>query len=179
MESLLGDKNILQDFSKSDVDILNGENTSPDKGIYIFFSFDLVGSTNLKTKEPDCWPSIIFKFYELIYNELKEKIPQVVVWKYLGDEVLLYVSLDEIETDDIIYNIPDTAFYIQLKVSKDIKEIFDSLNISGIFDIKSTLWIAGIRNIESKSISQSTKESCNSDSIYRNMKMPLTTGNGL
>lgn len=176
MGSLLGNKDILKDFTDSDVDILNGKNTSSNKEIYIFFSFDLVGSTKLKTKEPTCWPSVIFKFYELIYSELNRKIPQVVVWKYLGDEVLLYVSLDEIESDDIIYNIPDIVFNIQLKVSKDIKDVFYSANISEILDIKSTLWIAGVKSIEPKPFTN--KELLKDDNtIYKNMKMSLTTGN--
>lgn len=66
---------------------------------YLFASFDLCNSTNIK-RQSSFWPSIIFKFYNSIENariEAPEHYPSnsvaFSVWKAIGDEVLLYTRL--------------------------------------------------------------------------------------
>lgn len=175
MESSSGNETSQLDFSKIDINILNVENNSSEKNIYIFFSFDLVGSTKFKVEEPSSWPFIIFKFYEFIYNELKNKIPQILVWKYLGDEVLLYVSIQDFESDAMIYEIPNLVFTIQSKVATDIQTLINNKKLN--LDIKSTIWIAGVKNVKSQVFNPNDISVI--DSNYQNLKMSLTVGNQL
>ena len=174
MASSNGNKEIQLDLSKLDVDF-KLDDLRQDRDVYIFFSFDLVGSTKFKTEEStkSLWPHIIFRFYELIYNELKDKIPQIIVWKYLGDEVLLYVSIRDFESDSVIYTIPDIAFSVQLKVAKDIKDLFNKNNL----DIKSTIWIAGTQFVKPKEFNPAKISM--EENNYKNLKMILNAGNSL
>lgn len=163
------------EFSEEYIENLNTEDTVPEKSIYIFFSFDLVGSTKFKTEEntKEIWSHVIFRFYEMIFTELKDKIPQVVVWKYLGDEVLLYVSIQDFESDSVIYSIPDIVFNVQGKVAKDIQEIVNTKRL----DIKSTIWIAGVQSVKSKGFNKNDipkPEEC-----YKNLRMLLNSGERL
>ena len=175
MASSNGDEKSKLDLSKINVEILHSENNAQEKNIYIFFSFDLVGSTRFKVEEASIWPYIIFKFYELIYNELKNRIPQILVWKYLGDEVLLYVSIQDFEYDALIYEIPDIVYNVQSKVAKDIQNIIVEKKLK--LDIKSTIWIAGVQTIKSQ-VFNANDISIENDK-YRNLKMPLTVGDKL
>lgn len=175
MASSNGDEKSALDLSQINVEILHSENNTPEKNIYIFFSFDLVGSTRFKVEEPAIWPYIIFKFYELIYNELKNKIPQILVWKYLGDEVLLYVSIKDFECDSLIYEIPDIAYNVQSKVAKDIQTIIHKKKLK--LDIKSTIWIAGVQTVKSQVFN--ANDISIEDEKYRNLMMPLTVGDKL
>ena len=90
------------------------------KNIYIFFSFDIVGSTKFKTKDEN-WPFAISRFYSTVYDELSSKIPQIKVWKYLGDEILLYVSIRDFDSPSKIYEIPKMVYDIQLDVAAIIQ----------------------------------------------------------
>ena len=175
MVSSNGDEKSALDLSQINVEILHSENNTQEKNIYIFFSFDLVGSTRFKVEEPAIWPYIIFKFYELIYNELKNKIPQILVWKYLGDEVLLYVSIKDFECDSLIYEIPDIAYNVQSKVAKDIQTIIHKKQLK--LDIKSTIWIAGVQTVKSQVFN--ANDISIEDEKYRNLMMPLTVGDKL
>ena len=174
LESLTGENQIQIALSKIDIDDTINRDTL-EKDICIFFSFDLVGSTKFKTEEntKDIWPHVIFRFYELIYTELKDKIPQIIVWKYLGDEVLLYVSIQDFESESIIYSIPNITYITQVKVSKDIQNLFKMKTV----DIKSTVWIAGVQTEKSKNFEPG--KISNFNECYKNLKMSLPLGDQL
>lgn len=146
------------------------ETKSNEKDICIFFSFDLVGSTKLKTIEKDNWASIIFKFYNLIYTELRNDISQIAVWKYVGDEILLYISLKDLSSETL-YKIPKDIFDIQRKVSKKLNDSNDSIEKNASIDIKSTIWIAGVKTVQSQ---KNNEPFIITDKIYRNLKVNLS-----
>ena len=131
-------------------------NSEKEKDICIFFSFDMVGSTKLKTKDEN-WPFVISLFYHTVYNELHREIPQIKGWKYLGDEILLYVSILDLGLDlnsrsSSLIKIPKMVYDIQLKVAETIqKDPFSpELKVPSLseLNVKSTIWIAGIQTIE-------------------------------
>ena len=64
----------------------------PQSGVYLFFSFDLVNSTQFKASHPDDWPVVVTRFYELITAELTTRLSSAIVWKFVGDEVLFFGS---------------------------------------------------------------------------------------
>ena len=61
--------------------------------VYLFFSFDLVGSSHLKAQKFDRFHWV--ELFQYFHNECRRQIASrgiagAVVWKYLGDEVLFY-----------------------------------------------------------------------------------------
>lgn len=149
--------------------------TEKDKDICVFFSFDMVGSTKLKTKRED-WPFEISLFYYTVYKELHRQIPQIKGWKYLGDEILLYVSIRDLGLDLnsrslSLIKIPQMVYNIQLKVVKKIQKdpLPPELNVSSLseLNVKSTVWIAGIQTIELRQ--KNWLEDCKLDKNYKNI----------
>jgi hypothetical protein len=70
--------------------------------IYLFFSFDLVGSTALKAPERTTefdkfsWVEVIQHFYGICRQAIRDfSIGPVSVWKYVGDEVLFYLQVTD------------------------------------------------------------------------------------
>ena len=72
----------------------------PAYAVFLFFSMDLVGSTAVKHADPN-WMDHIRVFYDAAKMEVKEKLPDAVVWKYIGDEITFYtrVSTDKAFVD--------------------------------------------------------------------------------
>lgn len=79
---------------------------------FLFVSFDLSGSTAFKTEHPKLWPYVVPEFYQEIRSKFgiesydrfeKDCCAQISdigswkVWKLLGDEVLLYMEINDIE----------------------------------------------------------------------------------
>ncbi len=157
--------NIQFDTKLSDI-LKSSEEIIEKKNIYIFFSFDLVGSTKFKTEKTN-WPYVIPYFYDTVYKELKYLIPQIKVWKYLGDEILLYVSICDFDSPSVIYTIPDTVYSIQLKVAEAIQKVSKTKKL----DVKSTIWMAAARTVESKKFNLSNAPKTNR--FYKNMKVKL------
>ena len=139
------------------------------KNIYIFFSFDIVGSTKFKTKDEN-WPFAISRFYSTVYDELSSKIPQIKVWKYLGDEILLYVPIRDFDSPSKIYEIPKMVYDIQLDVAAIIQEEFSSPELN----VKSTIWIAGAQTV--KSWQKEKNESLQIDPNYKNISVHIQPG---
>ncbi|HLP48550.1 MAG TPA: hypothetical protein VK469_21600 [Candidatus Kapabacteria bacterium] len=107
--------------------------------IYIFFSFDLVGSTEYKNTQKKEWPKVFALFYESIIKEMKDQCPKISVWKYVGDEVLFYKILDT--RADLFNSIPNSfeALTSSLKHLKNrFKKTLKPLSIKG------TIWCAPV-----------------------------------
>ena len=129
--------------------------TEKEKDICVFFSFDMVGSTKFKTKDEN-WPFSISLFYHTVYKKLRSKIPQIKGWKYLGDEILLYVSIHDLGPDFhsrflSLINIPKMVYDIQSEVVEIIqKDPWSKLKVPSLseLNVKTTVWIAGIQTIE-------------------------------
>ncbi len=172
MESSNGRKIIVK-LSNEEMAALRKEGEESKKDIYVFFSFDLVGSTKFKVDYPFKWPYVTSQFYDLIHNELKKRIPQVYVWKYLGDEILLYASIHDFESDSDLYRVPENVFSVQTEVSRDIQTLFEGKKLE--LDVKSTVWIAGAVTMTPQNLLPDT-ETLN-DSTYRNIRMKLPIGN--
>ncbi len=61
--------------------------------VYLFFSFDLVGSSRLKAQHFDRfhWVELFQYFHSECRRQIAtRRVENAVVWKYLGDEVLFY-----------------------------------------------------------------------------------------
>ena len=67
------------------------------RGVYQFFSFDLVNSTLFKAQHPNIWPLVVTRFYEILQSILSTSNLSPRLWKYVGDEVLFYKHITSIE----------------------------------------------------------------------------------
>ena len=107
----------------------------------------MVGSTKFKAKE-ETWPFYISQFYYTVYTELQREIQQIKVWKYLGDEILLYVSIQDLGLDldsrsSFLIKIPEKVYKVQSEAAKKIQEDLFMPEL----EVKSTVWIAGVQTI--------------------------------
>lgn len=87
------------------------DNDSND-GVYLFFSFDLVNSTAFKTGYPKEWKKVFKRFYEITKEEMSKRYSWCAIWKYIGDEVLIYVKVYCI---DDVYDSPMIASEVSNK----------------------------------------------------------------
>ena len=114
------------------------------KTLYIFLSIDLTNSTAFKAKAPDLWADVVPEFYKAVKN----KYLDLSLWKLVGDEVLLYTPLFNIDlianlikqTDRVVKNlideIADNIGYKKGKVKEGKAIIKNSLGAKG------TMWIS-------------------------------------
>lgn len=108
-------------------------------GSYVFISFDIVNSTYFKTISKN-WIEIFKSFFTEAENKVKAENENselsFKLWKTLGDEILFYSPIMNIES---ISNIHKKVFIIM----KDLITILEKENeAKGILSIKSGLWIA-------------------------------------
>ena len=111
-------------------------------GIYLFFSFDIVNSTEYKNIN-DNWKKIFNKFFESCKYYLKEHTKDsfrydAKVWKMIGDEILFYLPVFSKEE---IYHAPDCAFETLKNCIKILE--FESERALGV---KGTLWISYVKD---------------------------------
>ena len=115
--------------------------TSPNssvQSIFLFFSFDLVGSTEFKSNGND-WVTIAKWFYRRIrdYGTLSDI--NATVWKYAGDEVLFY---HEVADPNFIEEAVEAAHRILRKVCDELYA--DHTESRGRLSIKGVVWMSPI-----------------------------------
>lgn len=132
---------LMENYSKINHDEKFNEEYEYD-GIYMFFSFDLVNSTQFKTKYKNKWPIVFDEFYTNITKAMIEQVNGSVVWKYIGDEVLFYKKIDC--KKDLFIHLPTL-----LKIKTDVMDkINKKVNESrGNLYLKTCVWIASARHI--------------------------------
>ncbi len=78
-----------------------------EEGVYIFLSYDLVGSTAFKDKFPSEWTTVFLAFYaEMLMHQryLEQRLSQIYgrkalccgFWKLVGDEALFYFKVTDV-----------------------------------------------------------------------------------
>jgi len=108
------------------------------EGVYAFLSYDLVNSTEFKEKN-DNWPELFERFYDHIQKKLTPY--KFVIWKHIGDEVLSYKRLSEIE--DLYTLLPD-AYNVLISVIDELESEMkkDNYEHKENVSVKACLWIA-------------------------------------
>lgn len=70
-----------------------------EKKLYLLFSADVINSTAMKSKlagHSNGWLPIFTRFYKGFPKLVMGKSPSFKIWKYVGDELLLYVEIHEL-----------------------------------------------------------------------------------
>jgi ADP-ribose pyrophosphatase YjhB (NUDIX family) len=119
---------------------------------YIFFSFDLVNSTKYKTYSRELWPIVISRFYELIADGLSKRVTNLQLWKYVGDELLLYKKLNSIQ--DIHDCLPKAHHVLKDAINRLHQEFPDTRTI---LSIKGTVWCARASEVAPQDIEEIKK----------------------
>ena len=122
---------------------------------FIFYSFDLVNSTQFKTRYPQKWPRLTSEFFETVERLMQDnfiKLPKGVTakrWKYAGDEVLFYQKVTK--AGDC-----DHALPIARKVLDDaIVQIQTNESAAELLSIKGAVWCA--RTVRYKAAAEETQ----------------------
>ena len=113
-----------------------------EEGIYIFVSFDIVGSTRYKTISND-WYNITDRFYSDSMKKLNSE--EFVHWRNIGDEVVFYKRLVK---EDLVklHEFPKKIFSIMNSIRDGIFEYHPRSKM--ILSLKGTIWIDHIKNLE-------------------------------
>lgn len=119
------------------------EENGNESRVFMFFSVDLVNSTQYKSERKE-WASVIKNFYDIIISSVKNKYPDAQIWKYAGDEVLFYIEiskLDEIikapESLHLAMTIAQNEFYSECKGTENF------------LYLKGALWLAATTSQDS------------------------------
>jgi|ERR1043166_491146 hypothetical protein len=115
----------------------------PMSGLYIFFSFDLVNSTQYKTANPDDWPVVVMRFYEFVASELTTRLTSAILWKHIGDEVLFYKRLTD--RKDIHKAVPAAYDALNTTISA-LHQGFPKTR--ELLSVKAAVWLAIATSIE-------------------------------
>jgi hypothetical protein len=134
-------------------------------GFYVFFSFDLVSATRFKEVDPDRWPLVISRFYELITGSAERRLAPVGLWKLVGDEVLLYKRIRAIEE---LRGCLPSAHAILLDTIQRLHREFPRTN--PLLSVKSAVWCARVHYLGPQELSDAQVEF--SKHGYRNIVVP-------
>ena len=74
------------------------ESCSIPEGIILFFSFDVVGSTQFKAKHKENWFTTFKETFNWIRDVVRKRIKSARLWKGLGDELVYYIELTDPST---------------------------------------------------------------------------------
>ncbi len=121
---------------RKDIEQINVVATQQKKvGTVFFLSFDIVNSTQFKTIEPEKWGNKIKSFYSQVERNMEDIAKNTHLWKKLGDEVLIYFTLDEI---DKLYECIENIFSISQELITNIQQDVGK----SLLSIKTTIWVA-------------------------------------
>lgn len=106
MDSSKGSQQVISEILKKAPDMSSDgmENDAKDS-VYVFISLDMTNSTRFKVEQPKLWKKVIAAFYDSVLSafgveqyqpmlkNLSDSELSVNFWKFVGDEVLLYVNI--------------------------------------------------------------------------------------
>jgi hypothetical protein len=130
----------------------------------LFCSLDLVNSTAFKAIHRE-WPVVISKFYDIAVREVQSISGEFKIWKFVGDEVLLY----RVVTD-----------FAQL--ASDVRNLFGAVNavvdhLNAIFpyatnflSVKGTAWLANVLHVPPSEVQDAVKLAVEGGEKRKNIK---------
>lgn len=137
--------------------------------VELFFSFDIVNSSAYKDENYFGWPVVLTSLLTEIQRSVAGKIPQAQLWRVLGDEIIFFVTIKNIdEIYAAINSVYSTLvnFNLQLRTgrffenlennSKETKQFtesgciektgIDMLRVNNIIAVQAAAWLAIVIN---------------------------------
>ncbi len=133
------------------------------EGVYYFISFDLVNSTSYKYKYLDDWLKVNKDFYtQAVYEinnyvfdeENSRKIELAEVWRYLGDEIILFLKIYDSEQ---LFYLTEATFNVTKKLINFLEKRYK--NTKNFLSVKSAVWVA---KLSPESFSSENESICSS-----------------
>lgn len=140
---IITDLNIKDYFTKQIEESLNKQPKDFEK-VFIFTSFDIVNSTVYKQINNE-WLEKFSSIYDIIETNIKNKHENIVTWKYVGDEILFYQEISNIE--ELVTYVSDT---FQILVNSQNQLYQEHEDTKNILYLKGALWIAPVCNIDNE-----------------------------
>jgi hypothetical protein len=112
-------------------------------GLIVFFSFDLVNSTRYKSINTSGWPFVAREFYEAVVDGMRKWLDGGKVWKYVGDEVLLF---KQITRPDQLRQCITAAYQVIATSMNAIHEKFP--DTKKLLAVKGTTWCARVERFD-------------------------------
>lgn len=134
-------------------------------GFYVFFSFDLVDATRYKEVDPQEWPLVIGRFYELITSSAEKHLQPIRLWKLVGDEVLLY---KRIRASGELPHCVRAAYVILNDTVQRLHREFEETN--PLLSVKGTVWCARVHYVAPQDLVEARREFTTQE--YRNIVVP-------
>lgn len=130
-----------------------GNEKKGSRTIELFFSFDIVNSSSYKDINYLEWPDVLTKLLTDIQKEITKDIPGAQLWRVLGDEIIFFVTIKDIEE---IYTVVDAVYSVLVKSNiklhngKSNEEDGNFYKKSSILGVQAAAWIAIIAKEEKK-----------------------------
>lgn len=144
----------LKDYKQLSNDEYVGSNTESKSSTYVFASFDLCNSTELKRKIR-YWFDIIKTFLSL-----SNRITQMNCWKFNGDEILYYAEIKSVfeilgiieESYSFIDSVKSalTSTLIKKDYFQKAETEYELNQLLNLLDVRGTIWIAQTDLMESQ-----------------------------
>lgn len=129
------------------------EESASSRSVKLFFAFDIVNSSGYKDMNYFGWPIVLTKLLKKMQNEIAKDIPESQFWRVLGDEIVFFVPIKDLEE---IYNNINSIFEVLYRFSSSLKsgDFFEELNKEpecqdknlirnpGNISLKAASWIA-------------------------------------
>ena len=106
--------------------------------VFMFFSVDLESFTQFKTENKE-WPLITMYFYASIVRNVDKVFQNAIVWKYIGDEVLFYIEVSEINE---ILEAPASLHAAMMTTQTEVQA-----KAKSTLHLKGALWLASVKPV--------------------------------
>lgn len=108
--------------------------------VFIFISIDIVNSTKYKREQVD-WPKDFTEIFDIIRQNFRIRIDALNLWKYVGDEVLFYKQINELQE---LLAMPSSIFEALTACKEEIdRNIPEARNV---IYLKGATWIAAVKD---------------------------------
>lgn len=146
----------LNDLLREQIDTLEEREDDGlnDASVGVFVSIDLTNSTAFKIQYKDLWKKVIPAYYNAVqrafgvgeYHEVGLEITDIVhLWKFVGDEVLLYAPIYEAKSiEQIVFAANDVVSSINRRILENIEGDLSESDLRAIecdLGAKGTVWI--------------------------------------
>lgn len=132
MNKKLGNFSKLVTQLNSEKEKNNKDTSSKNSGTLLFFSFDIVESTNFKVIHPHEWAKYIHDVFDIINRNVQSNLKYAKIWRILGDELVFIIN----PAEGMIVDIIDGIYKILYNTNSELEKKKVSLSI------KAAAWIA-------------------------------------
>lgn len=160
----------LGNLSESTAEHSEDNKFSQKRDVILFFSFDIVNSTEYKTLNHVGWVKIINKIFGALRSSVEKDISGAEIWRILGDEAVFIIKVWD---EDTLQRYVNKIYTILINTIYGIKsgKLLESVNANefcNLLSLKAAAWIAAVSNIETQNPEASLL--CEFDNIFERYK---------